>query len=86
MNKKKLWTEIGVGFQQHKKLIPNWPDHVAAQAGIVSEASGRLMAACLEHKYKRIGAPSEVQLCKMKQEAIRTAVTAIRFLENMKEC
>lgn len=68
-----------------KKLHPAWPDHPAAQAGIVSGRAGQLMEANLNWKYKR--AKDEELLAQQKEllrkRAIQTAVAAIRFLENL---
>ena len=37
----------------HKLHSVRWPDHVAAQAGIVCEEAGELMQASLELKYEK---------------------------------
>lgn len=73
-------------LKRAKKKFPSWPDHPAAQAGIVCEEAGELMRECLHWKYER---PSDEEkqreiISNMKKEAIQTAVTAIRFLENLK--
>lgn len=63
----------------------SWPDHPAAQAGIVNAESGQLMRTALNWKYKRkdetLG--QEEQLIAMRIAAVRTAAAAIRFLENL---
>ncbi len=87
MNKNEIWHAIELELRKAKKKHPSWPDHPAAQAGIVVEEAGELMQSCLQWKYER--APEEidqeVQKERMKQEAIQTAVTAIRFLENLNQ-
>lgn len=86
MKKHEIWREIELELRRAKAKFPGWPDHPAAQAGIVVEEVGELMQACLQWKYERD--PNEVvqgkQKEQMKKEAIQTAVTAIRFLENLK--
>lgn len=86
MNRKEIWQAIETEMRKAKKKFPTWPDHVCAKAGIVCEEAGELMQACLQWKYQR--SDSEVvqseQVERMREEAIQTAVTAIRFLENLK--
>jgi hypothetical protein len=85
MDRKQIWQEIELELRKAKKKFPNWPDHPAAQAGIVSEESGELMKAALQWKYER-GKTDDHQMKQkeeMKQEAIQTAAMAIRFLENL---
>jgi hypothetical protein len=81
MKKTEIWQAIELELRNAKKAFPGWPDHPAAQAGIVVEEAGELMKACLQWKYQRTG-PEQIE--EMKKEAIQTAVTAIRFLENLK--
>lgn len=85
-NRNTIWEEIELELRKARKKFPWWPDHPAAQAGIVCEEAGELMQACLEWKYERAKEEIilEVQKNKMRKEAIQTAVTAIRFLENLK--
>lgn len=86
MNKNEIWQAIDQELRRSKKKHPNWPDHVAAQAGIVCEESGELMKAALEYKYERSLNVSTASIQKemLVKEAVHTAVTAIRFLENLK--
>lgn len=68
-----------------KKELPNWPDHPAAQAGIVCDKSGDLMKESLNWKYRRSTNKTVLEIRKdqMKEAAVDTAVAAIRFLENL---
>jgi len=86
MDRKKIWQMIELELRQSKKKHPAWPDHIAAQAGIVCEESGELMRAALIWKYEREESedPEKVQREQIEKEAIHTAVVAIRFLENLK--
>lgn len=84
MNKQDIWKAIDAEMRKAKKKHPNWPDHPAAQAGIVTEEAGELMQACLQFKYEPIP-ERHLQIKKMRDEAIQTAVTAIRFLENLND-
>ena len=81
-----IWQQIEIELRNAKKKFPGWPDHPAAQAGIVCEKSGELMKACLQWKYER-GEGDLIQQWQreqMKKEALQTAAMAIRFLENLK--
>ncbi len=82
----KIMQDISAELKKAKKKQPNWPDHVAAQAGIVSKEAGELMNASLEWKYERSGSElvQEVQVQAIYDKAVKTAAMAIRFLENFK--
>lgn len=73
-------------MKKAKKKHPLFPDHIAAQAGIVSEESGELMQACLQFKYEKAdtAAGEQQQIENIKVEAVQVIVAAIRFLENFK--
>ena len=83
MNHSDIWLLIEKELKTSKKR--SWPDHVAAQAGIVGDKSGKLMSASLEWKYKRSSSEvvEEMQKELIKKSAIETAAAAIRFLENI---
>ncbi len=68
-----------------KKKHPRWPDHICAQAAIVCEESGELIRAALNYKYEKSEDPEaeEKQRRELYKEAVHTAATAIRFLENL---
>lgn len=87
MKRNQIWQAIELELRESKKFHPQWPDHVAAQAGMVTDESGKLMHTCLQWKYEK--ADDKViqarQIENMKEVAITTAVAAIRFLENLKE-
>lgn len=86
MKRNEIWLAIDKELRSAKNKHPNWPEHPAAQAGIICEEAGELMKACLEWKYERNNSEvvQDVQKERMKDEAVQTAVTAIRFLENLK--
>ena len=86
MQRKEIWQAIELELRKAKKKFPNWPDHPAAQAGIVCEEAGELMKASLQWKYERDASEvvQEVQIERMRDEAIQTAAMSIRFLENLK--
>ena len=85
MKREEIWTRIDTELKKAKKKFPNWPDHPAAQAGIVCEEAGELMQACLQWKYERNTSEvvQEVQVERMIEEAVHTIVSAFRFLENI---
>lgn len=85
-NRNQIWQSIELELRKAKKKHPNWPDHIAAQAGIVCEESGELMKAAMEFKYEKEkdGKLIKVQKEQIRTEAIQTAAMAIRFLENLK--
>lgn len=74
---------IQSAIQQDKKNY-NWPDHLAAHAGRVCEASGELMRFSLHTKYSRKANEkvSKVQIERMRTAAAKVAARAMRFLEN----
>lgn len=86
MKRNQIWQDIELELRKEKKRHPNYPDHVAAQAGIVCRESGELMNACLDFKYERkeMNAFHLQQKDAIKDAAIQTVVSAIRFLENFK--
>ena len=86
MKRNEIWQTIELELRKAKKKFPGWPDHPAAQAGIVVEEAGELMQASLQWKYERSASEvvQEVQKERMRDEAIQTAAMAIRFLENLK--
>lgn len=83
MDFKDIYAVISREYSEAKKKHPGWPQHAAAQAGIVVEEAGELMQACLQYKYQRAELSDEEHKARMRKEAIQTAVTAIRFLENL---
>ena len=87
MKRNEIWPAVELELRKAKKKFPNWPDHAAAQAGIVCEEAGELMQACLKWKYERDVHNEVVQSAQhdnMRDEAIQVAAMAIRFLENLK--
>lgn len=85
MKHNQIWQEIEIELRADKRINPNYPDHVAAQAGKVSAQAGRLMESALSYKYHHgKKAVTDYQVKKMRKAAIRTAASAIRFLENLK--
>lgn len=81
-----IFQDIERELQHAKRKHPNWPDHPAAQAGVVGEEAGELMQACLQFKYERAADPAkaEQQRKAMYDEAVQVAASAIRFLQNLK--
>jgi hypothetical protein len=81
-----ILDEIIKELKRSRKVMPNYPDHVAAQAGIVSACAGQLMGEALASKYskgKKEVSPEEQQK-RLRAEAVRTAAACIRFLEHLK--
>ena len=64
-------------IKQAKKQHPVWPTDKIHAAAIVAEESGELVRATLNHVYEN--APER----DIKKEAIQTAATCIRLLENL---
>lgn len=85
MDKKEIWHAIEKEYRKDKKSTPKWPVHVVAKAGLVSESAGSLVKASVKWKYNRSDKAiiSDDQHNAMKEAAIQTAVSAIRFLENL---
>lgn len=84
MTNKAIFESIELELRKARRKHPNWPDHAAAQAGIVCEEAGELMRACLQWKYERNPNEEQKQLQDIKEEAVQVAVTAIRFLQNLR--
>ena len=87
--KRDILSDILKEVKFAKKKFPNWPQHPAAQAGIVCEEAGELMKSCLELKYESDndyvkGIYIADHKANIRMEAIQTAAMAIRFLENFK--
>jgi hypothetical protein len=81
-----ILDEIIKELKRSRKTFPGWPDHVAGQAGVVSESAGALMREALAMKYgkKGKGAERAEQQKRLRAEAVRVAAAAIRFVENIK--
>ena len=86
MNRNQIWQSIELELRKAKRQHPNWPDHIAAQAGIVNNRSGKLMDLALQMKYNKDKSKKTKDHFRnrIEAEAIKVAVTAIRFLENLK--
>jgi hypothetical protein len=91
MNRKEITTALEYALRDSKKEQPQWPDHIAAQAGFVVMEAGDLMSKSLQFKYKdwekgRIKFDNEDEHAKKQMEAtaINVMVYAFRFLENLK--
>jgi hypothetical protein len=83
MNRNEITPAIELSIRADKKNHPYWPEHAAAQAGRVCEASGRLMAASMQYKYNS-DQTDEVYKKLMEEAAVSTIAMAYRFLENLK--
>lgn len=78
-----LFDDIMKELKRAKRKHPNWPQHVAAQAGIVVEEVGELMQACLQNKYEKEKKTSKEHCDDMRNEAIQVIVTALRFIDHI---
>lgn len=85
LTKQEIWNLIEKEMARAKKKHPVWPQHIVSRAAIVSEEAGELVREALLIKYETPDSPAdqEAQLERLKLEAVQTAVTAIRFLENL---
>jgi len=77
MNSQKTVDFILAEVKRAENLHPRWPEDIIHAAAIVSEESGELIQAALNHVY--FGDDRE----KIRKEAIQTAATCIRLLKNM---
>jgi hypothetical protein len=69
-----------------KKKHPRWPVHVVAQAAIVAEEAGELVREALNLKYESaVPDQEEDRIKNLEREAIHTAASAIRFIENLRK-
>jgi hypothetical protein len=85
MNKNEIWQSVELHLRKAKKGKPNWPDHPAAQAGMVAQHAGELVQASMDWKYERSASEmtQDVQREKMITAALQTIANSIRFLEHI---
>jgi hypothetical protein len=83
MNNQEIWKEIDDDVRFIKKNDSRWPDHAAAQAGMVGREAGELMNAAIIFKFHRKKKSDSSHLSEMQRAAIRTAAMAIIFLQNV---
>ena len=62
-----------------EKIHPTWPRNHIHQAAVVSEESGELLQASLNHDERKGSKKAMIT------EAVHTAAMAIRFLKNIEE-
>ena len=86
MNNKSIWQLIEIESRNERKLNPTYPDHVVAQSAMVSNAAGMLTNSAINFKYKLndIEIIADFQKEKLKEEAVKVCVAAIRFIQNIK--
>lgn len=72
-----LMTAIIYEYNVAKEKHPAWPTDIIHASAIVAEESGELTRAALQHTYEN------GSLMDAEKEAIQTAVTCIRFIENL---
>lgn len=82
MRRQEIWAQVDAEMKRAKKKYKSFPDHPAAQAGVVVKQSGDLMKASLNVKYKRGNGLSSEKI-QMKKSAIKTIVAAFRLLEQI---
>ena len=80
--RQEIWASVESEMKRAKKKYKSFPDHPAAQAGVVVKQSGDIMAAALNVKYCR-GNGNILERQKMRKSAVKTIVAAIRLLENL---
>jgi hypothetical protein len=84
MDKKLIWQSVELELRKIKKEHTNFPDHICAMAGMVTNEAGKMMDLAIKEKYKH---DPENKLILNNQylinSAVRTAAMAIRFLENI---
>lgn len=75
----KVFESIAAEVLRAESKRPCWPDDLIHAAAIVSEESGELVKACLQHRYenKPIG--------NVRTEAIQTAAMCVRLLIDLAE-
>jgi len=70
-----VMAQIKAEIERAREIHPDWPSDVLHAAAIVSEESGELMRAAVQHR----GEGGTLEACD--EEAIQTAAVAIRFVE-----
>jgi NTP pyrophosphatase (non-canonical NTP hydrolase) len=81
--KQSILEAVIAELRKAKRKFPNWPQHPAAQAGIVCEEAGELMQAALQFKYENSKRTNVEHIANARKEAVQVIVTAIRFLEHL---
>lgn len=75
---KRIVNKILDEVERAENKHPDWPTDMVYAAAIVSEESGELMRACVQHEMEsEFGCITEVET-----EAIQTAATCVRLLSN----
>lgn len=82
IKRQEIWAMVDAEMKRARKKYKSFPDHPAAQAGVVVKQSGDLMKASLNVKYKRGNGFSSEKL-KMRSSAVKTIVAAFRLLEEI---
>lgn len=84
MDKQEIWQWIEAEMRSSKRERPTWPDHHGAQGAIVAGDAGKLVNSCLNYKYERHSSETvqDVQRTDMRVNAVKTIVSALRFLEH----
>lgn len=85
MKRNEIWQEVNYRYKQDKKENPSWPDHVCAQAGMVTAQAGLLAIAANDFKYSSYMTEIEREIFynDMQDSAINVIIKAIRFLEKL---
>lgn len=80
MNRQGLISEILRELKRQKKNR-SFPDHVSAQAGVVTMEAGKIALEADAIKYGRWGSQGKEFL--LREAAVRTAAAAIRLIESI---
>ena len=85
MKRNEIWQEVNYRYKQDKKENPSWPDHVCAQAGMVTAQAGLLAIAANDFKYSNDMSELEKEIFHndMQDSAINVIIKAVRFLEKL---
>jgi hypothetical protein len=85
MNHTDIWNNINDELRKDKREYTNYPEHIMAQVGMIGKELGLLTQAAYSSKYDKLkDINSYYHDMEIRKTAIKTAVAAIRFLENIK--
>jgi hypothetical protein len=80
-----IFDEVLRELREAKLGHPNFPEHICAKAAVVAEGAGQLITCALRQKYDHKMTPEQIEENKsqMREAAIYTAASAIRFIESL---
>lgn len=87
MTKHEIFKRLELAYRANKKKGGSWPDHVVAQAAMVTNQAAKIQRVALQQKYcqpkANVKSIERARIAAMEQSAFDTIVEAIKFLEHL---